>query len=247
MIIELWHYNFKLRYNKIDSQHKKDLNPAEIDEILNNAIIIWCEEQYSGNNSKKESFEQTQQRNDNLSSLTVKYPVQPLVVPNNNSDGIYEFPLSTSHNFIFPYLHLVRVQSKVQGCSDKIYTSIEKHDDLDYVLSDPFKYPSKGPFPRAVASFGKSSISGVESSLFVYTLGKFTLQGIYPEYIKRPAEVSIGGYPPITGGANKTKVECDLPRDFHTQIIDIAVSEAERIINNIEGFKLSAQKQTVNS
>lgn len=63
MIIELWHYNFKLRYNKIDSQHKKDLNPAEIDEILNDAIKIWTENQYSGNNITKQGAEIVQQKN----------------------------------------------------------------------------------------------------------------------------------------------------------------------------------------
>jgi hypothetical protein len=244
MIIELWHYNFKLRYNKIDSQHKKDLNPAEIDEILNDAIKIWCETQYSGNNITKQGAEVTQQKIDNLSSLLIQFPVQPLVTSSLITEGVYEFPLSETKGLIFPYFHLMRVYGKITGCSEKVETSIIQHDDLTYVLSDPFKKPSNKFFKRLVATFGKSSIPEIESSLFIYTDG-FPIDGIYPEYYKKPNIVSIGGYKDINN-VIKTKVECDLPEPFHTQIIDIAVQEASRILGDTQSFQLDSQKSAVN-
>lgn len=244
MIIELWHYNFKLRYNKIDSQHKKDLNPAEIDEILNDAIKIWTETQYSGNNITKQGAEVTQQKIDNLSSLLVQFPVQPLVTSSLITEGVYEFPLSEAKGLLFPYFHLMRVFGKITNCNEKVKTNIIQHDDLDFVLSDPFRKPSNGYFKRLVATFGKSSITGIESSLFVYTDG-FPIDGIYPEYYKKPDVVSIGGYKDINN-ILKTKVECDLPEPFHTQIIDIAVQEASRILGDEKTFQLDSQKSAVN-
>ena len=244
MIIELWHYNFKLRYNKIDSQHKKDLNPAEIDEILNDAIKIWCETQYSGNNTTKQGAEVTQQKIDNLSSLLIQFPVQPLVTSSLITEGVYEFPLSETKGLIYPYFHLMRVFGKITGCTEKVETNIIQHDDLTYVLSDPFRKPSNGFFKRLIATFGKSSIAGIESSIFIYTNG-FPIDGIYPEYYKKPNIVSIGGYKDINN-VLKTKVECDLPEPFHTQIIDIAVQEASRISGDEKTFQLNSQKSAVN-
>lgn len=244
MIIELWHYNFKLRYNKVDSQHKKDFNPAEIDEILNDAISIWREQQYSGNNEKKASAEVLQQQIDFLSTLLVQFPVQPLIPANLVTEGVYEFPLSTTKGLVYPYLHLMRIFGKITGCSEKVETTIIQHDDLTYVLSDPHRKPSKGFFKRLVATFGKSSITGIETSLFIYTDG-FTIDGIYPEYYKKPNIVSIGGYKDING-ILKQKVECDLPESFHTKIIDIAVAEADRIVRDQYGLQADSQKLLIN-
>lgn len=244
MTIELWHYNFKLRYNKIDSQHKKDFNPAEIDEILNDAIKIWCENQYSGNNITKQGAEVTQQKIDNLSSLLIQFPVQPLVTTNLITEGVYEFPLSDTKGLTYPYFHLMNVFGRITGCTEKVKTKIAQHDDLNFILSDPFSKPSNGHFKRLVATFGKSSISNIESSLFIYTDG-FPIDGIYPEYYKKPNVVSIGGYKDINN-VLKTKVECDLPESFHTQIIDIAVQEISRILGDVQGFQLDSQKSAVN-
>lgn len=244
MTIELWHYNFKLRFNKIDSQHKKDFNPAEIDEILNDAIKIWCETQYSGNNITKQGAEVTQQKIDNLSSLLIQFPVQPLITSSLVTEGVYEFPLSETKGLKFPYFHLMRVYGKITGCTEKVSTKIIQHDDLDFILSDPHTKPSNKFFKRLVATFGKSSITSIESSLFVYTDG-FTIDGIYPEFYKKPNVISIGGYKDINN-ILKTKVECDLPESFHTQIIDIAVQEASRILGDTQGFQLDSQKSAVN-
>lgn len=245
MRIELWHYNIKRKTNKLDSQHKKDFNAAELDEICNNAIDIFSETRYSGNNVKKTSFEEVQQLTDNLSSLVIKYPEQPIIAPATVTDGIYEFPLSTSFGFIKPYRHMIRVSGQIKGCTDKIIVNIVQHDDLSVILNDPFRKPSKGPFPRLVGVFGKSSKQGVETSLYVYTNG-FEINGLYPEYIKRPNIVSIGGYKDIDGNI-KTKVECDLPEDYHTLIIDIACDEVERILQESEGLQISSQRQITNN
>lgn len=245
MTIELWHYNFKLRYNKIDSQHKKDFNPAEIDEILNDAIKIWVEEQYSGNNVKRAGAEVIQQKTDNLSSLLIKFPIQPQLTTTLVNDGVYEFPLSTTKGLTHPYLHIMRGYGKIKNCTEKVKIDFVEHDDLDFILSDPHRKPSNGFFKRLVGVFGKSSQASIESSIFIYT-DNFQIDGIYPEYYKKPVIVSIGGYRDINNNL-KTKVECDLPESFHTQIIDIAVQEVSRILEDTNRFQLTSQKQLINN
>ena len=175
MTIDLIHYNIKLRHNNIDSQHKKDFNSAEIDEILNDAILIWVEQQYSGNNHKQTSFETTQQRIDNLSSLVVKYPEQIFLTPNSINGNTFEFNLN---KLKYKYLHPIRVEAKINKCSEKIEVKIVQHDDINKYMRDPLKKPSYKPFPRVIGNYGKQSNQLNNSSLYLYSYKTLSLLSV---------------------------------------------------------------------
>lgn len=250
MTLDIWHYELELRANEITSQFKKRFNPAEKDAVFNDVILMWVEQQYSGNNHKKTSAETTQQRWDNLSSLLVKAPDQPPLTPVNINDGVYEFSLSSLK---YPYLHMARARGVITGCTDKIKVKTVQHDDIDTYLLDPDRKPSRGPFPRLIGNLGKSSTNPTgaanpnpgESAFYVYTDGSFAISQLYIEYFKRPAVVSLGGYNDINGQPT-VRVESDIPENFHSQIIDMAVDELERILRNSGEFQLSSQKQVIN-
>lgn len=234
MQIELMHYNFKRKYDKIDSQDRRDLTDGEIDEFLNEAIINFVETRYSGNNAKQLGFEVTQQRIDDLSTLVVKSEV---LTPYSNSSGVYEFRLS---QLTQPYMHFLRANVNTSDCSDPISLQYIQHDDLDYVLSNAQRRPSL-KWKRAVASFGRSD--NKISSIYIYTGEEFTIDSITIDYLKMPSEVTIGGYNDING-STKTKTECDLPDNVHNQIIDIAVGLAAGVTENILMQKI-ASEQTI--
>jgi hypothetical protein len=204
MIIDLVHYNFKQEYNKWDSQHKRDLTPAQIDEILNKVTNIWFETTYSGAyGTKGLSFEETQQRKDLLANLVIKSPTsnQQAVSPFTVVDNVYEFRTS---EFNYPYAHLIRASvTAIQGdCTKTIGLDIEQHDDLDEILDDPYNGPSF-TWSQAPAVFGKDT-SAIDTSIFVYTGGDFTIDSLFPEYLKYPNIVSIGGYTDIEGNLKAT-------------------------------------------
>jgi hypothetical protein len=242
MTIDLWHFEYKLRHNNIDSQHKKDFNPAEIDAILNDAILIWVFQQYSGSNPKQTSAETTQQRWDNLSTLLVKESDQPALSPVANTGDVFEFSLN---DLRYNYLHAARIRAVIEGCTNKIKVKTVQHDDIDTYLEDPFKKPSKGPFPRLIGNFGLDSTSEGNSSYYVYTDNTFDIESLYVEYFKRPKIISLGGYNDINGNLT-IRQESDIPSDFHSQIIDIAVGETRRILGDTQRFQLSSQKQLIN-
>jgi hypothetical protein len=246
MTIDLWHFEFKLRHNNIDSQHKKDFNPAEIDSILNDAIQIWKEQHYSGSNHKQTAFEVTQQRIDDLSSLVIKYPDQPVLIPEKLNNEVFEVKLS---NLKYDYDHLVRVSGIIDGCTNKVNVKLVQHDDLNQYLEDPFKRPSIWPFPRLIGNFGKtktdSATSVKDRSFYIYSNGTFDVKEIYFEYLKTPKQICLGGYKDQLG-VDKTRVESDIPDKYHSQIIDIAVDEVRRILADVNRFQLSNQKQSIN-
>ncbi len=106
-------HEIKLRWNKINSNHKKDFPDAYLDDIVNDTINDYIEIFYSGNNSKKYKlgFEVTQQRIDMLSTLVVpfKSAATTLVSPT-----IYKLELSSLDP---QYKHFVRARVIAPECT----------------------------------------------------------------------------------------------------------------------------------
>lgn len=263
MIIRELHWEFKQRYNKQDSNFKKDFTPMEIDALLWDAILEYVEIFYSGNNSKKYKlgFEVTQQRIDMLSSLVVGQPLQPALTPDTVNNNKYEFYLSqTNGQLVEDYMHLVRAYADT-NCG-KVGIKIERHNDLSYVLGDAFRKPSK-KWKRLVGVIEKSSNPLVESSLYVYSTDDFIIDSINIEYIKCPVRPYFGGYNSIAynqcvtegspncdtlyyNAANTNPITSDLPAKYHHLIAAIAAQEVSRRLEDANRFSLKQDKiQTI--
>lgn len=224
MNIDLIYYNFSLKYDSIDSKVKRNIDAAQFDEIINAAVRYFIKNNYAG--YKSVGFEVSQANFDKLSNLVIKSPsVQPsLPVGSIAGTNIYEFFLE---DLEYEYFHMIRASISVSECDDLIALDITQHDDLDHVLHNEFKRPSLR-WRRGVATFGRNSTSA-SPSLYVYSAGEFTPNGLLIEYIKAPQEASIGGYLDINGNA-KIKTELDISENYHDEIIDIAVKIASGII-----------------
>lgn len=237
MNIREMQYDFKVKADKIDSLKTRNLLPAEIDWILNNAIQEFVDNKYG-------DFESKQDLVDQLSTLVVKSPtnIQPGVSVALESTGVYRMDLGDL-NYI--YLHLVRLNAlaEKQGCTPKVLKGREvSHDELDKVLLSPFEGPSY-MWLNLPYVFGKSNDVNDNSAIFLYTNNQFTISRVYPEYLKQPKKVFYGGYNSLDGQyiSTDTPVDCDLPQAFHRRIVDIAVAEAYRHLNS-EAFQLKFQK-----
>ena len=86
-----------------------------------------------------------------------------------------------------------------------------------------------------------------KGSIYIYT-DDFEIIEIYPEYIKQPNKVWIGTYNSLDGQytVGDAIVECDLPEHTHPEIIDLAVAECSRIIENPNFAQLKQQKLLIN-
>lgn len=235
MNINELHYSFKIKADKVDSLKTRNLLPAEIDWILNESIQQFIDNKYG-------DFENTQDLIDQLSSLTIKSPTtyQPGVTVSIVEPGIYELKLD---DLEYPYLHLVRLRAKCskEGCIDKVINGREvTHDEINKVLLSSFEGPSY-TWLNLPFLFGKSSTNG--SSIYLYTNDDFTIEEVYPEYLKLPTKVFFGGYNSLDGQyiSSDPQVTTDLPEGFHRRIVDIAVAETYRNFNS-ENFQLKYQK-----
>lgn len=249
MTIREWHYDFKLKIDKVDSLDRPNFHPAEIDWLFNEAIELFVKQRYGLTNRIQQGFEVTQKRIDDLKTLVVKCPSStqpPLPVTLiNTREGLYEAKLS---DLAFKYLFLVRLEVAItrNNCTKFVNATITQHDDLTSALRDSFIKPSFnwGEVPAVLAAGITQPISAL-GSIYVYSGGDFTITNVYPEYIKQPQKVSIAGYNNING-VPTINIDSDLPEHTHREIIDLAVDLAARGIQIPELTNLTSQKLLIN-
>ena len=229
------HYEFKLRYNEVDTQDRKDLVPAEIDAFIADAALIKTKLEYR-------QAERDQGNMDALSTLLVYSPTtdQPQVPPASNVGNVYEFK---TNDFAFPYMHLYRAEITTLECAGAITLQIVQQDDLSRKLINHHTKPSL-KWRRAIGVIGRSSDSSGES-IYVYSGNEYTVDGLYPTYLKTPAVFTIGGYIGINGVARVT-TPLDLPDHIHTEVVDLAVQNALGVIALPHEYQVAQQKTQIN-
>jgi len=244
MTINEMHYDFKVKIDKVDSMSKKNFLPNEIDWIINEAIQIFVKQRYGQNNSKRAGFESIQKRTDDLRTLQIKSPtvLQPGVMPVQHQGDVYEFRIS---DFKFPYWFLTRLTAKVKkdDCTKVIKVRQTQHDDLSTALEDEFFKPDFIWGEALAVEARTDEAQDQKGSIYVYT-DNFEIVEIYPEYLKKPNKVWIGTYNTKDGQntVGDPIVQCDLPEHTHNEIVDLAVLECSRIIENPQFYQLRQQK-----
>lgn len=238
MTIDRIHQEIKFRWNKVNSNHKKDFPSAYLDDAINKASEDYVEIFYSGNNSKlyKFGFEVTQQRIDLLQPLVVSADVAytpVLIFPDQLS-----FDLSALEK---KYRHFLRAYVVPVECpSKKIPVTITRSNDLDTKLADANTQPSL-LWNRCLGS-----IQG--NSLLLYTKD-YTILNLYIEYLTDPVKVFSGGYDSLeflngdtlAYQSGSPKVTSDLPN--HDILVDMTVQYLASTLEDVNKFQL--QEKTI--
>lgn len=231
MDISRIHYETKFRFNKLNSNHKGDLFPEQIDDAINKVSDDYVEIFYSGNATKeyKLGFEVTQQRVDMLSSLVVpEKSISPTLVRTN----VYKVALN---NLTPKYRHFLRGWVIPTGC-DSIPITIVRHNDLDKKLIDLNQKPSLA-WNRCLAVFKNDG-------LYLYT--DYAITSVVIEYLTNPVKVFSGGYDSleyINGDTSAykvadPKVQSNLPEQYHDLLVDMIVQYLARTLEDTNKFNL---------
>lgn len=242
MTIAEAHYQFKLNMDRVDTQSNPGFRTEEIDFLLNEAQDIFIKRRINPlSNPKRMGFEHSQKRIDDLSSIVVKYPLQPYIVPTLDS-GVYEVDL---FKLLYTYLHLVSGKVELQvddDCVKDVPLKFTQHDDYLIALRDPFNSPSTEFVPF---NYGMSSSNEhTSTSIYMYP-GIYTINKVYLEYIKKPRRVFYGNYT-YADGVNYPPTTFELPESVHSEIVDIACELASLNVENPEYIRLKQTKGAVN-
>lgn len=229
MNIQEMHYDFKMKFNKLDSQGLRNLSVPEIDWLLNEAILMFVKQRFGMNNNTKSGFENTEKRIQDLKELIVKPPesppLTPLLVPNSPGQYYIDFSLLNE-----PLLFLIRSYSDARGnkCSTFCNNIIVQHDDLNDILKHPFYKPSI-EWGEIIAVLGNNGEND-RGRMYLYTNNEFTINSVFVEYVKYPKKVAapslFGGQYYLPDGTTLITADenCELSAHTHSEIVDIAVS-----------------------
>ena len=226
------HWQFKQRFNKLDSDNYRDLTPMEIDERINDAVSVFGESFFAD--------ESHTQRLDWLSPLIYTESIPTVRV----SSSVYKISLSS---LTHKYWHLKRVNAATDcGAID---FEITGHGRLSDILRDEFQKPSK-KWLRLVGMLENND-------LIVHAEDNWDISALNITYVRYPKPVFFGGYD--TAEYIECTENCDQylnsessPQDLEITdytvrrlIVELAVQEAHRILMNVGGVQL--QQQKVNS
>lgn len=226
MTVSEMHIAFKFRMDKLDSLNYPDFEPIEIDLLLNQAQDRFVKQRYGINNIKRQSFEESQKRTDDLRNLVVSAAITPLPTTSDNKPNGVFIQLPTTLNEEYWFAVNEEASITISDCHNseeirRVPVRFIQHDDYNKVIYDPFDKPWENEIIRLVSDgyYELISDSGI------------TINTYYLRYIKKPVRISLSG-----------NVDCIMSEHTHDEIVDEAVRLAlegiearrQQTFNNIE-------------
>lgn len=250
MTVEEMHYEFKLKFNKLDSSDYRNFQIPEIDWMLNEAMWLFLKQRYGINNATQTGFEGSQKRIDDLRNLVVKYTSLPGTASVEANSWRATLPAD--------YIFAVRVIADCEKTTCNDYQSTRmltcrptQHDDLDSTLKDSLYKPSYewGEIPIVFGT--ESSTAADADTIFGYTDGSFTVTSFFIDYLREPRRIAFptgvpgGQYVYPDGTVVAANQDCELPEHAHKEIVDTAVLIAAGDVNH-PGFQIKMAKTGIN-
>ena len=211
------HQEFKFRCDKLDTLNYPNFLSEEIDLILNNAQERLVKQRYGFNNIKRQSFEETEKRTEDLKEIVKNAILTPLPYSIDNIDQAARF-------LTLPTDHWFTLQERATITCDYCGTPVTKiqevdtviHAEISTVLKDPFRKPNTEKVLRLMY------INKVE------LISNCTIVSYQMRYLKQPNKIDLA-----------TNVTSELSEHIHSELVDLAVSIA------LEGIE-SKRSQTFN-
>lgn len=233
MTIQEKHREFKIAFDKVDSEAYPEFLDGEIDYYLNESQDRFIKQRYGGNNIYQAGYEEIQKRTDDLKELVVsRYTnIIPSLVYQSIGDAVYVAQLNDLYSDVDrntqsqdEYMLYVKAVAETcinENCCDWSRVKLVQQDDLANVSDDPFNSPSST----------KPFIFFEDGNIYVWTAEGLEINNFLITFIKRPAQMNIGTY----GGP---VVECELSEYTHREIVQQAVQIA---LENVESPRQQSQ------
>src|ERR1700751_242204 len=192
--------------DKLDSLNYPNFLEEEIDLLLNQAQDRFVKQRYSRNNIKRESFEETQKRTEDLKNITRNALITPTPnAPDNIDPNAVFVTLPSDHLFIIQE----RADIVYADCTNTaIVETVEvkpiQHSEFSKLIRDPFRKPSKTKVLRLMEN-GRVELVSDGSQITNYRL----------RYIKQPVAISLTG-----------NITSDLSPYTHQEIVNLAIQIA---------------------
>jgi hypothetical protein len=229
MNIREMHYDFKKKFNKVDSQKNKNYLVPEIDWTLNEALEMYIKLVGHPRIPNGLGFDLPDVTMDDLRTIVKSQNITPV-------NNIVILPSD------YKYYARGRAKLTKDRCTvQNAIVAIQQHDDT---FEESTFYSS---------SFEWREVNGVFNSdgLQLFTDGTFTINEVKLTYIRKHAYIhnaqdfGAGTYKHPSGQTLSGAVNCELPEHTHRQIVDIAVMLASAEVQTSD-FQVKAGKLNFN-
>ncbi len=207
MTVSEMHQSFKFGMDKMDALNYPNFLPEEIDLLLNQAQDRYVKQRYGLTNTKRQSFEETQKRTEDLKNLVVSALITPAPYASDNIDVNARFvTLPVDHWFIINE----RVVLNYTDCHGDAQTKLvevrpTQHVEFDKVINDAFKAPDDNKVLRLMENGRVEIVTSPTTTVSQYNL----------RYIKQPPRIS-----------KTIPTNCQLSPHTHQEICDEAIKIA---------------------
>lgn len=221
MTVSELHNSFKFGLDKLDGLNYPNFLPEEIDLLLNQAQDSFIKQRYGLNNFKRESFEETQKRTEDLKTLIKPASLAPNASSFNNIRPNSVF-ITLPDDYLIVIQENVIVTFNNSSCNSPIVIKIDgqspqtiqgkflrvepiQHLDFDKSIDDAFKGPDED---KVLRLFSENKIELIPN--LDYTIINYRLR-----YIRKPAIISLGN-----------NITSELPIWNHQELLNIAIQIA---------------------
>lgn len=213
---------FRFGMDKLDSLNMPNFLQSEIDLLLNQAQERFIKQRYGINNNKRQSFEETQKRTDDLKALVLNAVLTPNATNSNNKpNGVFvNLPSTVGQEYWFTVneeCNIQYVDCHGDTITDRVSVRAIQHDDYNEIINDPFDKPYNKEVIRLMMNNQVELISDGS-----------TITTYYLRYIKKPVKITYN------------TVNCELSEHTHQEIVNLAIQIA------LEGIEANRQ-QTYNN
>lgn len=232
MTISEMHTAFKLELDKIDSLQYPSFTVDEIDYWLNRAIRQFIKTRYSGVNYKKESFEQTQKRIDDLRKIvrevTITCTTTGATKPNGYmlTDGFDNAQFTTDSYWLSLGEEVLITPNDTDIAASR--------QGVTEVTANDYRFEIDNPYSEYILHYGVAKPLRLfyNNNIEFISDGTYAVTNAYIRYIKEPTKVDYS-----------TNVSCDdLAEHTHDEIVLLAVHLA---LENIEQPRVETYSQNV--
>ena len=238
MTLEEMHLQFKIGVDKTDSLNSANFTTAEVDIYLSDAQEQFIEQRAYGNNFKKESVEETQQRVKNLQSITYNTAITSFTSNSNNKpNGVFiDLPADYRHA-LEEEVEVTYTDCNGISKSSRIPVIALSHDKYNKTIANPFSKPNINKVYRL--PFGR--FGGTEHFELISGTG-FAITAYYLRYLKNPKKINLANRSlPVPSLTSATSVG-ELADEAYREIIRMAVRNA---LGDIESPRTQESMQRI--
>lgn len=217
MTVKEMHYEFKQKFNAVDSQKQRNFYVPEIDAKLCEAQELIAKLIAQPRFKTDVGLELNQRTIDDIRTIVVDQPLDQPTVPIKFNDNSYIASLPTDYWF---YANMVVYASK-NNCELVVMRKVTlvQHDDEHEV----------NPYYRSSFEWREVNIWFNSRGVRIFTDGTFAINKVYFQYVKQPRRIHNaedwkgGSYTALDGTVLTGTQNCELPIQIHGEVVDVAV------------------------